>query len=176
MSGLCLLLGPGPLLSARERGCDQREMVSCHNTGSRNFDSDTVTSVHMFIFSIRWWLGKFEIAFNKERALWLCIYTSYQYCISSKLKNPCHRNTPARALRRVPSYAICIMITEICKLLFDVRLQVSLLQQTIQGIFLILHKWYQCIWKCFVKIQIHFSKWQNVICNIKYLNIGELNM
>ena len=46
------LLSPDPE-SARERGCDQREMVSCHNTGSRNFDSDTVTSVHMFIFSIR---------------------------------------------------------------------------------------------------------------------------
>ena len=36
---------PG-LLSARERGCDQREMVSCHNTGSSNFDIITVTSVH----------------------------------------------------------------------------------------------------------------------------------
>ena len=39
------LLSPDPE-SARERGCDQREMVSCHNTGTSNCDSDTVVSVH----------------------------------------------------------------------------------------------------------------------------------
>ena len=53
------LLSPDPE-SARERGCDQREMVSCHNTGTSNCDSDTAISVHC----IRWWLSKLESVFN----------------------------------------------------------------------------------------------------------------
>ena len=49
------LLSPDPESARERRGCDQREMVSCHNTGSSNFDIITVISVHnhMFIFSIR---------------------------------------------------------------------------------------------------------------------------
>ena len=70
------LLSPDPEFpeSARERrGCDQREMVSCHNTGSSNFDIITVISVHnhMFIFSD----GLVSLkSLSTEKAQLLCIH------------------------------------------------------------------------------------------------------